>query len=157
MFWRMLRFLALTGIWTLDRPARGVIAIPTTYSAFHSNNLPFNFRSIYASFIYRTVTLLISKSQCLLVSWIMPKLCPIPHLHISYPWWFLVEILMNQYYLTAWIGVQNLCLSELNTTWGVQVLRYPNFFSREWKQIETWKLLEETRLGYCHKSRAARA
>ena len=29
-------------------------------------------------------------------------------------------------------------------TWGVQVLRYPNFFSREWKQIETWKLLEET-------------
>ena len=21
--------------------------------------------------------------------------------------------------------------------WGVQVLRYPNFFSREWKQIET--------------------
>ena len=22
-------------------------------------------------------------------------------------------------------------------TWGVQVVRYPNFFSREWKQIET--------------------
>ena len=22
-------------------------------------------------------------------------------------------------------------------TWGVQAVRYPNFFSREWKQIET--------------------
>ena len=27
-------------------------------------------------------------------------------------------------------------LAHVNT-WGVQVVRYPNFFSREWKQIET--------------------
>ena len=27
--------------------------------------------------------------------------------------------------------------------WCVQVLRSPNFFLGEWKQIETWKLLEE--------------
>ena len=33
-------------------------------------------------------------------------------------------------------------------TWGVQVLRSPNFFSREWKQIETCKLLEETWLFF---------
>ena len=31
---------------------------------------------------------------------------------------------------------------------GVHVLRYPIFFSREWKQIETWKLLEETWLFF---------
>ena len=40
------------------------------------------------------------------------------------------------------------CGQAYITTWGVQVLRYPNFFSREWKQIETWKLLEETRLFF---------
>ena len=33
-------------------------------------------------------------------------------------------------------------------TWGVQVVRYPNFFLGEWKQIETWKLLEETWLFF---------
>ena len=33
-------------------------------------------------------------------------------------------------------------------TWGVQVLRYPSFFLGEWKQIETWKLLEETWLFF---------
>ena len=39
-------------------------------------------------------------------------------------------------------------IDYLYCTWGVQVLRYPNFFSREWKQIETWKLLEETWLFF---------
>ena len=33
-------------------------------------------------------------------------------------------------------------------TWGVHVLRSPNFFLGEWKQIETWKLLEETWLFF---------
>ena len=31
-----------------------------------------------------------------------------------------------------------------SNTWGVQVLRSPNFFLGEWKQVETWKLLGET-------------
>ena len=35
-----------------------------------------------------------------------------------------------------------------NTMWGVQVLRSPNFFLGEWKQIEMWKLLEETWLFF---------
>ena len=34
------------------------------------------------------------------------------------------------------------------STWGVHVLRSPNFFLGEWKQIETWKLLEETWLFF---------
>ena len=38
--------------------------------------------------------------------------------------------------------------SNILHTWGVQVVRYPNFFSREWKQRETWKLLEETWLFF---------
>ena len=40
------------------------------------------------------------------------------------------------------------CPYFLHFTWGVQVVRSPNFFSREWKQIETWKLLEETWLFF---------
>jgi len=28
------------------------------------------------------------------------------------------------------------------STWCIHVLRSPNFFSREWKQVETWKLLK---------------
>ena len=36
----------------------------------------------------------------------------------------------------------------VHSTWGVQVVRYPNFFLGEWKQIETWKLLEETWLFF---------
>ena len=35
----------------------------------------------------------------------------------------------------------------LVSTWGVQVLMSPNFFLG-WKQIETWKLLEETWLFF---------
>ena len=37
---------------------------------------------------------------------------------------------------------------SLYSTWGVHVLRSPNFFLGEWKQIETWKLLEETWLFF---------
>ena len=33
-------------------------------------------------------------------------------------------------------------------TWCIQVVRSPNFFLGEWKQIETWKLLEETWLFF---------
>ena len=36
----------------------------------------------------------------------------------------------------------------LCNTWGVQVVRYPNIFLREWKRIEAWKLLEETWLFF---------
>ena len=36
----------------------------------------------------------------------------------------------------------------LQYTWGVQVLRSPNIFLGEWKQIEMRKLLEDTWLFF---------
>ena len=46
----------------------------------------------------------------------------------------LYELMMLQ--RIKWLPSQLLLI-----TWGVQVLRYPNFFSREWKQRETWKVV----------------
>ena len=39
-------------------------------------------------------------------------------------------------------------IDHVSNTWGVQVVRYPNIFLREWKRIEAWKLLEETWLFF---------
>ena len=61
--------------------------------------------------------------------------------------------------LVLWYAIwcnRELCLTlsliygyrNSSNTCGVHVLRSPNFFSREWKQIETWKLLEETWLFF---------
>ena len=36
-----------------------------------------------------------------------------------------------------WRAVLNAAMSLGYHTWGVQVVRYPNFFLGEWKQIET--------------------
>ena len=58
-----------------------------------------------------------------------------------------IALWYNEHFLSINIPSFVAMFTQLST-WGVQVVRYHNFFLGEWKQIETWKLLEKTWLFF---------